>query len=150
MFRNSCRNEAGAAAPDSVGDPDRAPVRVAVVIGSPTEFAEHSAKVDAGEPALWPVQVRFRSEQDLAEFIRRKSEVPSFMTVAEYADHRGLCKRTVEERILDGMPLEGRGRWRRVDVAAADQWFRQQGHHEDPRSMARAAALKAVEEDPKP
>ena len=53
--------------------------------------------------------------------------VARFMKVAEYATYRGLCKRTIETRILEGMPLDGRGKYRRVHVERADEWFRNRG-----------------------
>lgn len=52
---------------------------------------------------------------------------PLFMKVSAYAKYRGLCKRTIETRILEGMPLDGRGKYRRVCVERADEWFRNRG-----------------------
>ena len=52
---------------------------------------------------------------------------PTFMKVKEYAEYRGFSKRTIEMRLRDGMPIEGQGRYRRVNVKKADEWFEQRG-----------------------
>lgn len=56
-----------------------------------------------------------------------KAPPPLFMKVAEYAAYRGFCKRTIETRLREGMPIEGRGRHRRVNVKKADEWFTGRG-----------------------
>lgn len=66
----------------------------------------------------------------------------AFMKVADYADRVGVCKRTVENWISDGLPIVGAGRLRRVPVDEADTWFRNLGKDEDIVERARQKARR--------
>jgi len=57
-----------------------------------------------------------------------RESTPAYMTIADYAARVALSKRTIVYRIGEGLPTVGRGRGRRVDVAAADEWLK--SHHE--------------------
>jgi hypothetical protein len=50
------------------------------------------------------------------------------MTVADYAKYRTLSKRTIENLIREGMPVEGRNRARRIRMADADAWIQKRSH----------------------
>ena len=54
--------------------------------------------------------------------------VGPFMTVADYAKYRTLSKRTIENLIREGMPVEGRNRARRIRMADADAWIQKRSH----------------------
>lgn len=54
--------------------------------------------------------------------------VGPFMTVADYAKYRTLSKRTIENLIREGMPVEGRKRDRRIRMADADAWIQTRSH----------------------
>lgn len=54
--------------------------------------------------------------------------VGPFMTVADYAKYRTLSKRTIENLIREGMPVEGRKRDRRIRLADADAWIQTRSH----------------------
>jgi len=55
-----------------------------------------------------------------------------YMKVKQYADYARYSKSSIENFIKEGMPLAGKGTRRRVCVAEADQWLRQnRGRPED-------------------
>lgn len=92
------------------------------------------APAEAESVAEWPVQIRFPTVGDAMRLLASAktgtegpgSTLPMYMSVAEYAQHRRLSKRSVETLIKRGLPLDGRGRLRRVPVAEADRWMAEQ------------------------
>ncbi len=91
------------------------------------------------------VRLEFATREEFVAFVAEHAQEQAervYMTVSEYAKYRGLAKRTIESRILEGMPLEGRSKHRRVHVEHADEWFRAQRPGAVP--QAKANALRAV------
>jgi hypothetical protein len=72
---------------------------------------------------------RVQEQPDLVSEIRRAFTNPlanaskTFMTVAEYAAHIAMSKRTVETLIVRGLPVEKIGSRRRISIVAADAWI---------------------------
>ncbi len=67
-----------------------------------------------------------------------------FVSVSEYADRIGVCKRTVENWIKKGLPLIGSGKSRRVPVDEADKWMRNGGPDGELERAARQNAKRHV------
>jgi len=69
--------------------------------------------------------------------------VIEFMKVAEFAQHIGMCKRSVENMVTEGLPIVGKGRRRRVPVAEAVSWVRAGGADAEIEKRARFDANRA-------
>lgn len=69
---------------------------------------------------------------------------PSHMKVAEYAKRIQVCKRTVENRITEGLPVLGVGRARRIPVEEADAWLRSRSRQTDLQVRARIDAARGM------
>jgi excisionase family DNA binding protein len=54
----------------------------------------------------------------------RVEPTPIYLATARYAARLGVSRWTVARLVRDGLPTVGRGRLRRVDVAAADAWLK--------------------------
>ena len=59
----------------------------------------------------------------LARVEREPSPVQLYGTVAQAAQLFGYSRRHVEGLVTQGLPMIGRGRARRVDIAAAKLWL---------------------------
>lgn len=70
--------------------------------------------------------------------------VPEFMKVAEFAQHIGMCKRSVENMVTEGLPIVGKGRRRRVPVAEAVAWIRTGGADAEIEKRAQLDASRAL------
>jgi hypothetical protein len=91
------------------------------------------------------IRLEFATREEFDRFVEQRAPVEPrvYMKVAEYAAYRGVSKGTIEARIREGMPIEGRSKHRRVHVERADEWFRQNPLN-DVRAKAKEAALHAV------
>jgi len=73
-----------------------------------------------------------------------------YMRVVDYARRVSMGERTIWALVARGLPSVGSGRGRRVDVAGADVWMREQGGQVDgavewaARTSARSAARRAA------
>ena len=68
---------------------------------------------------------------------------PSLRRAAEFAQHIGMCKRSVENMVTEGLPIVGKGRRRRVPVAEAVAWVRAGGAGAEIEKRARFDANRA-------
>jgi hypothetical protein len=69
----------------------------------------------------------------------------SFMSVGAYAERIGVSLRSAWNLVREGLPTVGKGRLRRVDVAAADAWMRAGGSDgAAARAARRDASARAV------
>ncbi len=85
--------------------------------------------------------------EGLAKPLNEAEPSPQFMAVKDYAEYRRLSKRSIETLITHGLPLDGRGKLRRVPVENADRWMRERGHSQVDRQAAvaaRRAAIKSI------
>jgi len=70
--------------------------------------------------------------------------VAIYQRVSDYAARIGVSKRTGWSLVAAGMPTIGAGRYRRVDVARADEWLRARSQTDDAiERRARADASRA-------
>jgi hypothetical protein len=95
-------------------------------------------------------------DPSLAERVRRvlgvqrvdEAQEPAavYLRVAEYARRLSLGERTVWALVSRGLPTIGRGRSRRIDIARADEWLRNQQGEVDAAiaAQARRAARRAA------
>lgn len=78
---------------------------------------------------------------------------PKWVTIAAFAKRTGFSRRTIERYLKSGLPAEGNGPARRIDVERADAWLRIELGRKagDPISEeAEAAARGAAAADKKP
>ncbi len=104
------------------------------------------------EELLRGVLELLRKRPELADELRSAFAAPrvaptppkAFASVAEYAEHVGYSKRTIETLIRRGLPISGSGRLRRVPVVEADQWLREGGTDKVTARRARLDARRSA------
>lgn len=67
---------------------------------------------------------RLLGEQPSAQAdVAPPADDPRWMKLCDYARSRSIGRRTLDHYISQGLPTKGRGKSRRVIVAAADEWL---------------------------
>jgi hypothetical protein len=93
--------------------------------------------------------------RDLSELLRVAQTpgeaTPNYLRVRDFAVRVAMSERTVWRLVSRGLPMVGAGHARRVDVARAEAWLREQREMVDDaverqaRAAARRAARRAAE-----
>lgn len=121
----------GAPDPDDVADglPEVTEVRARALVPS-------SSKMRAAAIAFHLNQIARLNEANAAEIdgepgvpVAPVSRVlpqtpPVWMTVAQYAAHRGVSDDTIRRAIARGMPASGSSKQTRIDRSEADRWWK--------------------------
>jgi excisionase family DNA binding protein len=70
-----------------------------------------------------------RAQADALEQEPEAPEAPLYLTIADAAQRFNVSKRTIGDWLVVGLPSVRRGRVRRIPIAEATAWLRDQSSH---------------------